>query len=862
MRHSFLLYLAFLLLLFQACQTEQQPEAPAAAPADKLAEKHEPYDALFLQRSYPDDYFDIDKLVSGIESAQLKNLEKSDIPGFDSDWVTRGPGNLGGRVNTIAVHPTNEDIIFAGFARGGVFRTKDGGQNWESLFDDQAYLAIGDIEIDPSNPEVIYVGTGDPNISGYPGIGNGLYRSTDGGDTWTFLGLREQRIISKIIIHPENPDIIYAGCMGLPFERNEDRGLYRSVDGGQTWTQILYVADEAGVIDMVMAPDDSDMLFAAGWDRIRNNRESYIAGENGGVFRSVDGGDNWVKLSNGLPQGTVCRIGLTISKMTPGRLWAMYVNPDGFQLQGIYRSDDYGENWVSINDDFIAGGLSGKALGGFGWYFGKLRVNPQDDNDIFLLGVDLWRTLDGGQNWYLTTPPWFQYIVHADKHDLVFTEQNNILLATDGGAYRTNIEAFEWEDIENLPVTDFYRVAYNPHQSDWYYGGAQDNGTSGGASVEQEWLRIWGGDGFQAAFHPDSSNFIYAESQFGGIVLSTDNGFNWDSATEGIDTLDQRNWDMQYILSPHNPDIMYTGTVRMYKSTDNGFFWFPISSDLTDGETSEFRRASITTVQESPITPGLLYAGTVDANVWRTDNDGGNWINITGDLPNRYVTDIKASPNFEDWLYVTHSGYRDNDFSPRVHRSKDRGLTWEPIAGDLPDLAINDIYVLPDYDDNILFVATDGGVYGTIDGGENWDRIGENMPFIPVYDLEWNVERNEIIAGTFARSIMTYPIDDILEANDIVSSVAEDQAIVEEFKLWPSPARSVVNVSFALSSIQTSYNLNVLNQNGQLVQALGQFDDGASTVQRQLPLNDLPSGTYYLQVVNAEGIFAAPFIKQ
>lgn len=858
MKLDTLTYCAFILLLIQACAPEKST-SNKLTPEERLNAKMVPSEELFLQRAYPDDYFDIKVLTNAMAEARQLALLKTDIPGFDADWTVRGPGNIGARVNTVAVHPTNEDIMLAGFSQGGIFKTADGGANWYPVFDDQAFLSIGHIAFDPSDPQTVYVGTGDPNISGYPFIGDGVYKSTDGGESWTHLGLSAQRIVSKIIVHPTNSNIVYVGCMGLPFERNNDRGLYKTENGGLTWDQVLFLADEAGVIDMVMHPDEPETLFVAAWDRIRNNQESYIQGTNGGVYKTTDGGQNWAKLGGGLPEGEVCRIGLAISGDDPNKVWAMMADTNNYQLKNIYRTDDAGANWLSLIDDIQQSGLSDNALGGFGWYFGKLRVNPNDNNDLFLLGVDLWRSIDGGTSWFRSTPPWWQYSVHADKHDLIYTPNNNIILATDGGLYKTDIDAQEWSDIEDIPTTQFYRVAYNPHTPDVYYGGAQDNGTSGGSNLEEDWARIYGGDGFQAAFNPEFDFVWYVETQNGNIVLTFDGGQTWEDGTNGLDFGERRNWDMQYILSPHNSFVMYTGTIRPYKSIDGGYNWVSIGPDLTDGEASMFRTPSITTLSESPLEAGLLYYGTVDANVWRTENDGASWTDITGDLPNRYITDIKASPSQEDWVYVTLSGYKDNDFSPRVFRSTDRGTNWEAIAGDLPNLAINDIYILPEHQDSILFVATDGGVYGSTNSGESWDRLGANMPFIPVYDLEWNVANNELIAGTHARSIMTYPIDTILNATE--TAVAEIPVVASSVKLWPSPAKSKVDLQFELKSGISTYAVRLLDQHGQVLQQIKERNTAKGLIQHNFTLQNLPSGTYLLSIQAGKAVYSKAFVK-
>lgn len=826
--------------------------------------KHQPSEDFFLKRSYPDDHFNLKGYEKALSKARAAlQLRSGAFPGFDQPWTVRGPGNLGARINTIAVHPQDDATIYIGFSRGGVWKTTDDGASWAPIFDDQPFLAIGDIEIDPTDPERVYVATGDPNISSHPGIGDGLYRSDDGGQTWEKLGLQAQRILPRILVHPDQPDILTVAAMGLPFERNTQRGIYQSTDGGASWVQTLFISDQAGAIDLVRHPANPEVLYASGWDRIRSNTESLVTGPGAKVFRSMDGGLTWEMLSGGLPMEPTGRVGLAVTPAAPENVYAMYVGPNS-QLQGIYKSEDEGESWSLITENLGMNGLPTDALGGFGWYFGKLRVSQVSEDDIFLLGVDLWRSPDGGANWAMASPPWFIYEVHADKHDLVFDSQENILLATDGGLYRSDYSAFIWEDMERIPTSQYYRIAWNPHRPNWVYGGAQDNGTSGGPNLEFEWPRIYGGDGFQTAFRPDLPQVIYAETQRGNIVGSSDEGQSWFSATEGIIPTDRRDWDMPYIISPHDPDVMYTGTFRVYQSTA-GIVpqWAPISEDLTDGLVLHPRYHAITSIQESALVEGRLYVGTVDANVWRSDNAGGQWTNISAGLPERYVTSVKPSPDFEDYVYAAHSGYKDNDFIPHLHRSKDAGQTWEDISGDLPPLAVNDVYILPGHQDSILFAGTDGGVYGTMNAGMQWERLGSDLPFVPVYDLEYDSINNRLLVGTFARSILSYPLDSL-----IVEQEMEDTTVVQVNELelqsaveaHPNPATAFVDLSFSNIYPGRAYEIAILNANGQLVELTKGQQQGRAV--HQIDIQNWPAGWYVAKVKMHHQIHQVKFLKQ
>ncbi|MEL6831954.1 MAG: T9SS type A sorting domain-containing protein [Bacteroidota bacterium] len=839
MMKRYYLPLLLLCLALYACQ-QQQSTSTKDGP---LLENIKPADEAFLAKGWPDGRISYKKHALGIQQARTTDLQRGDWPGFDLDWETRGPANIGARINTVAIHPQNDDVMLVGFSRGGVWRTTNGGTDWESIFDDQAFLCVGDIVFDPVDPNTIYVGTGDVNISGNFIVGDGIYRSTDGGDTWENIGWGGLNIISQIRIHPTDNNIIYAGAMGAPFERDNVRGLYRSLDRGETWEQVLYVADQAGIIDLVMDHQNPDILYASSWDRIRNNMESTVNGPNAKIFKSIDGGDNWTELGGGLPTDEQGRIGITMTQQDPQHLYAAYTGTNN-QLFDIFETLDGGATWQGVLDTASVNPISSNAQGGFGWYFGKVRVHPDNPDDIYILGVDLWRSRDGGQNWEQASPPWWTYEVHADKHDLQWNAAGQAILATDGGLYMGEEDMTLWSDLENIPCTQFYRVAVNPQQPGLVYGGAQDNGSTGGAALFEEWPRIYGGDGFQMAFHPFNEGHFFAETQNGGIVVTLDGGESWNTAREGIEGDDRRNWDMQYILSPHDPDVLYTGTYRVYQGFDSEFpLWNPISEDLTDGLILHPRYHSITTIDESLVEEGVLYVGTTDGNVWRSEELA--WIPINDGLPDRYISSVKASPSDASKVYVTMSAYKDYDFSPLIFRSDDQGGTWTSIAGDLPDLAINDVYIYPDSGDSLIFVATDGGVYGTETAGESWQRLGENMPFVQVRDLEIDFTTNELVAASFARSIMTYSLDSLVNGQTV--DTRDERFLVADLTLSPNPASGPVQLRWkGLESQPTQMRLLTLD--GQEVWRT-QFTPQGDQGQKQINLqSELPAGIYLVQL--------------
>jgi hypothetical protein len=416
-----------------------------------------------------------------------------------------------------------------------------------------------------------------------------------------------------------------------------------------------------------------------------------------------------------------------------------------------------------------------------------------------------------------------------------------MLLATDGGLYKLATDGQSWQDIDNIPNTQFYHVAYNPFQPANYYGGAQDNGTcSGNASDINAWYRIYGGDGFKPMFDPVDPMITYAETQNGGLAYSNDGGSWFNDMTNGIDFNDRINWDMPYIMSKSDPTVLYCGTQYVYKMTGAPYgFWQPISPDLTDGDIYGARFHNMSCLEESPVNTNTLYAGTSDGNVWVSLDAGSTWSNVTGTLPDRYVTSIKASPNTSNVAYVTVSGYKDNDNIPHIHKTTNNGQSWTSISGDLPQLAINDVMPVSG-DDNVLFVATDGGVYGTINGGVNWTRVGSNMPVIPVYDLELNESQQRIIAGTFGRSIMSFPLDSIPLPVGIKDMNKQSNAL----NLYPNPCHDRVTIS----SDEVVSSIEIYDLNGKKVYS---FTEAKKVV--EVNTDRLPVGTYISKVVMESG---------
>lgn len=687
--------------------------------------------------------------MSDIRLAEKALSKSPDCGAVVANWTEQGPSNVGARCNTLAVKPDDENTVLAGFAGGGIFKTTDGGVNWHPVFDDHLELCIGDITFDPVNPNVVYAGTGDPNLPSIVFNGDGVYKSTDAGETWTYLGLSEQGIISKVLVHPNVPKMLYAAAMGNPYVRDNQRGVYRSIDGGLSWQQVLFVSNQAGASDLVQSPTNPNILYASFWDRIRSNTESIVYGPNAKVYKSSDGGETWVKMEGGLPTGTNGRTGLAISQQNSDKVYALYVDSLS-TTGGLYKTTNGGTSWTPMN----VGSLE-DACADFGWYFGKIRMNPTNDEDLYFLAILLYRKPSGSNTWISAGGG------HADCHDLVFTPSGRRYWANDGGVYRNDVGQTIWTKCKNLPVTQFYHTTFNPHQPNVYWGGTQDNGIQKGAGgpTINNWTSVYSADGFHCAFAPNDPLTFWVEIQNGTIHKTVDGGNSWQFGTPNLGTSDRCSWDAPFFMSKFGDIKLYSATYRAYVSSGNG--WGAISPDLTDGIIYTPRFHTVTALAESPIQAEKLMAGTSDGNVWRRE-PSGSWVNLTGNLPDRYVTSVQLSPTLPQRLFVTHSGFRNDEYIPHVHRSDNNGATWTDISSDLPQMPVNDLLVLPDHADSVLFVATDAGVYLTKNRGEKWVRLGGNMPVIPVFDLELNPVRKELVAGTFARGIWTIPIDSVL----------------------------------------------------------------------------------------------------
>jgi photosystem II stability/assembly factor-like uncharacterized protein len=805
-----------------------------------------PNDLWYQVRSYPDG-FDENLFLKRMTEVKdnASNTSQTRAVDLTIPWLAEGPGNIGGKFNVLAKSPITNSTIYAGATNGGLFKSTDDGANWNPIFDDLSYLAIGSMAIDPQNENTLYVGTGDKNFGGGSHIGNGVYKSSDAGTNWTQIGLEQTGIITELVLHPTDQSIIYAATLGNPYEKTTERGVYKSIDGGATWDNILFLSDSSGVMDLIMNPSNPDVLYASGFNRINLPFQSKVSGPESKIYKTTDGGTTWTHLTNGLPNTAESRIGLAISTTNTNTLYSIYVSESTLDVLDVFKSTDAGQNWTPLNA--TSNGLDSDALGGFGWYFGEIYVNPYNDNHIVVTGVEMYHSNDGGSTWSQNVPDWWTYEVHADKHNVLFLSANSYIIATDGGLYKTIDNGTTWTDIENMAVTQFYHIDVKPDGSGIYGGGAQDNGTmSGNAASFNLWDRLYGGDGFRLTYLKQDADAMYVQTQNGNINYL--DAFGGSSDVSPDLSNDRTNWDTPYIINEDESEL-FVGTSMMSIMQSAPYGWYtPISGDLTKvglgTATGKISRHTITEIEQATYNSDVLMVGTSDGLVWRGDRTTAwTFTNVTTPtLPNRYVTGLKSSPNANNNFYVCYSGYTVNDYSSYLYMTPDLGQTWVDISGDLPNLTVNDILVVPGQDDNYIFAALDGGVYFTENGGVNWDYVGTGLPFVTARELKLDIPNSKLICGTYSRSMFSYDISwiDNLDADYTgINSNSET-----ELSIYPNPTTEIITIKNG-----TQGEFKVYNAKGQLVLNYNRKTKSDFI----LNVSALPKGIYVYELNDAKG---------
>lgn len=778
----------------------------------------DPADWFALQRMFPFDSVPAEKVDAALQQAVMERatgaLSTSSVLG----WEQAGPFNIGGRVTAVAGVPGNASVAYLGSANGGVWKTENGGINWLPISDSQPFFSIGAIALVPGSDKVLYVGTGEANASVDSYDGSGMYRTTDGGGAWEWLGIPETRRIAAIAIDPGNHNRIFAAAMGSQFSTGPHRGLYRSTDYGSSWSKVLFVNDSTGVSDIEINPAHPETMFCATWERVRHYTYRRASGPGCGVWRSVDGGTSWTRLAGGFPSGTnVGRIALAIAPSQPSRIYAQVISSSYTGL-GLYRSDNGGVTWTKRDAD----PTFTNSFGGFGWYFGEMGVSPANPNRIYTLGVDVLRSDDGGVTYTPITSG-----AHVDQHALWIdpTSANRVILGNDGGFFWSSVGGGAWSSSFDLPLTQFYAMTVDPTNVNRLFGGTQDNNTLRTTSGPSSWAPILGGDGFYCLVDPVNPQVVFAEYQFccsGTGPRRSTNGGNTLSAVTGFVGSDRYNWSTPMAISATNHNVVIVGSQRVYRSLDNGVNFTPVSGDLTTNPVTALTFGTISTLDISPVDGNTFYAGSDDGKVWRSTDGGTNWADISSGLPVRSITRVSADPVNPAVVYVTLSGFGQDETLAHIYRSTDRGITWTSIAGNLPDVPANDVLADPT-NPNQLFLATDVGVFITHNLGATWYPLGQGMPIQTIFDLSLHSATRTLIAATHGRSMWTLSLAQLPVSAPGTSTPPR----VELAAPSPNPSRGAVRFDLDLSA-PAAVEMSVFDAAGRRVKTLarGAYDAG------------------------------------
>ena len=693
-----------------------------------------------------------------------------------------GPAVTSGRIVDIAVDPTDKKRWFLAVASGGVWRTENGGTTWTPVFDNEGSYSIGTVTIDPRNPNVVWVGTGENNSQRSVGYGDGVHKSEDGGASWKNVGLKASEHIGKILVHPKDSNVVYVAAQGPLWGPGGDRGLYKTTDGGKTWNAMLTIDENTGVTDVVMDPRDPDTLVAASYQRRRHVFTLIDGGPGSGLHKTTDGGKTWKKVTSGLPKEEMGRIGLAISPTEPDTVYALVETAAANKAGGTFRSTNRGESWEK-QGDYVPGGPM---------YYQEIFVDPKNPERLYSMDVFLKVSDDAGKTWRNLG----ERYKHVDNHAIWINpdDTDHYLVGGDGGLYQSFDRGATWQWTANLPVTQFYRVEVdNSSPAYFIYGGTQDNNTLGGPSrtwnahgiANHDWFVTWGGDGFHARIDPTDPNIVYSTLQHG--VLGRYDRRSGEAVLiqphekPGDDPL-RWNWDSPLVLSPHKPTRLYFAAQRVFRSEDRGDSWTPISEDLTrkidrntlkvmgkvwgpdavaKGASTSFF-GNIVSLEESPLVEGLLYVGTDDGLVQVSEDGGKTWRRqetFPGIPEMSYVSDLFASRFDANVVYAAFNNHKSGDFKPYILRSGDRGRTWTSVTSDLPARGSAWTIAEDTVEKDLLFTGTEFGLFFSRDGGKKWVQLKGGMPVIAVRDLAIQKRESDLVVGTFGRGF--YVLDDL-----------------------------------------------------------------------------------------------------
>ena len=723
-----------------------------------------------------------------------------------------GPAFMSGRIADIAIDPTDDNTWYIGVGSGGVWKTENAGVTWNPIFEDQTSYSIGCVALDPNNPNSVWVGTGE-NVGGrHVGFGDGVYRSGDGGKNWENLGLKKSEHISKIIVHPRSPDTIFVAAQGPLWTSGGERGFYKSDDGGKTWRRTLGNDEWTGVTDIALDPRNADRIYAATWDRHRTVAAYMGGGPGTGIHRSDDGGETWTKLTEGLPKSNMGKLSIAVSPHNPGTVFAA-IELDR-RTGGVYRSNDRGNSWAKQSDT-VSGGTGPH-------YYQELYACPHTRDRLYLMDVRMQVSNDGGKTFKRVT----EQHKHSDNHALAFRadDPDYLLCGTDGGLYESFDLAKNWRFMDNLPVTQFYKIALDDSEPFYnIYGGTQDNATEGGPSRTDnvqgiqngDWKVVLDWDGHQPATEPGNPNIVYAERQEGflsRIDMATGEIVDIQPQAEDGDPFERFNWDAPILVSPHNPTRLYVASQRVWCSENRGDEWTAISEDLTKNQNRlalpimggpqswdnpwDFLAMStfntITSLAESPKQEGLLYAGTDDGLVHVSENGGESWTKIeVGSMPGvpdaAFVNDIRADLFDANTVYIALDNHKNGDFKPYLLKSTDAGKSWQSITSNLPERLLVWRLVQDHVKPGLMFAATEFGIYFTIDGGGRWTQLKGGLPTISFRDIHIHRRENDLVAASFGRSI--YILDDMAPLRALSDDTFGAEATLFESRpaLWYFP---------------------------------------------------------------------------
>ncbi|MDB2556293.1 glycosyl hydrolase, partial [Flavobacteriaceae bacterium] len=695
-----------------------------------------------------------------------------------------GPAMTSGRIADIAIHPENENVWYVAVGSGGVWKTMNSGTTWKPIFDDQKVYSTGCITIDPNNPSTIWLGTGE-NVGGrHAGFGDGIYVSHNDGKSWKNMGLENSEHLSKIIVHPDNSDIVWVASQGPLWSKGGDRGVYKTIDGGKTWKRTLGDSEWVGATDLLIDPTNPDVLFAATWQRHRTVAGYLGGGPGSGLHKSTDGGETWKALKNGIPNSNLGKIGLAMSPFNSKVIYAA-IELDRTK-GGFFMSSNGGQTWIK-QSDAVAGGTGPH-------YYQEIIASPHHEGTIYFMNNSALESKNHGK----TFERMRRSNQHSDSHALVFkkSDPNYLLIGTDGGLYESFDGTESWKYVRNLPITQYFKIAVDDAKPFYnVYGGTQDNGSHGGPSrtissdgiASADWWKTLGADGAQTATEPGNPNISYGEFQQGALWRidnkTRETVFIQPQAREG-DPYERFNWDAPILVSSHDPKRLYFASQRVWKSKNRGDGWEPISEDLTLNQermtfpyydtTQSWDNAwdvgamsnynTITSLAESPKQEGLLYAGTDDGLIQVTEDEGANWNKISlntikGVPATPFVNDVRADLFDANVVYAALDNHKYGDYKPYIIKSTDKGRSWRLINGDLPNKLLIWRLVQDHINKDLLFAATEFGVYFTSNGGKNWIQLKGGMPTIPIRDIKIQRRENDLVAGSFGRGI--FILDDI-----------------------------------------------------------------------------------------------------